>query len=184
MPDHPSTVVILAEGQEDQNLVWHYLKNCTPYKKKMGRVTKVALPANRGCGSQYVRERFPKEVAACRGRHAQSLLIVITDADNKSAIERERTLHNELTQNHHDAIKAEEPIVILIPKWQVETWIKCLLGESVSESDKNTDKPAVTAMQTITASATLYKWARPNAQVGETCVHSLRSVLQRWLRIG
>lgn len=184
MPDHPSTVVILAEGQEDQNLVWHYLKNCTPYKKKMGRVTKVALPANRGCGSQYVRERFPKEVAACRGRHAQSLLIVITDADNKSAIERERTLHNELTQNHHDAIKAEEPIIILIPKWQVETWVKCLYGQVVQEDDKDTDKPAVTPKQVSAAAIILHDWARPNAQIGATCVDSLRSALPRWLRIG
>ena len=184
MPDHPSTVVILAEDQEHQNLVWHYLKHCTPYKKKMGRVRKVALPGSRGCGSQYVREQFPVQVAACRGQHASNLLIVITDADNLSAVERERTLHNELTQDNHDAIKAEEPIVILVPKWQVETWVKCLLEQSVLESDKNTDRPAVTAGQIVNASATLYDWARPNAQVGRTCVDSLRSALPRWLKIG
>jgi hypothetical protein len=184
MPDHPSTVVILAEDQEHQNLVWHYLKNCTPYKKKMGRVRKVALPGNRGSGSQYVREKFPQEVAACRGRYAKNLLIVITDADNLSAAERERTLHNELSQSNHDAIKADEPIVVLVPKWQVETWVKCLLGQSVLESDKNTDRPPVTAEQIIVSSGTLYDWARPNAQIGKTCVDSLRNALSRWRSIG
>ena len=41
MPDRASIVVILAEDQEHQNLVWHYLKHCTAYKKKMGCVRKV-----------------------------------------------------------------------------------------------------------------------------------------------
>ncbi len=184
MPDHPSTVVILAEDQEHQNLVWHYLKNCTPYKKKMGRVRKVALPGSRRCGSQYVREQFPVQVAACRGQQANNLLIVITDADNLSTSERERTLSNELTQKNCDAVTVEEPIIILIPKWQVETWVKCLLGDSVLEDDPSTDMPAVTAEQIKSASSTLHSWARPNAQIGATCVDSLRSALQRWLRIG
>ena len=150
----------------------------------MGRVRKIPLPASRGGGSQYVREQFPKQVAACRGRHAKNLLIVITDADNLSATAREKTLHRELIQKHRDVIGAEEPVIILIPKWQVETWVKCLLGQSVLESDKNSDKPTVTAEEIKIASGTLHEWARPKASVGDTCVASLRSALPRWLRIG
>ncbi|MGA2705541.1 MAG: hypothetical protein ABSH35_31220 [Isosphaeraceae bacterium] len=183
MPDRASIVVILAEDQEHQNLVWHYLKHCTAYKKKMGCVRKVPLPGGRGCGSQYVRQQFPGQVAACRGRHASNLLIVITDADHLSAAEREQTLCDELTQNNQPAI-GEDPIVILVPKWQVETWVKCLLGQAVQEDDKDTDKPAVTAPQVIAAASTLHDWARLNAQIGATCVDSLRSALPRWRRIG
>ena len=98
MPEHPSEIVILAEDQEHQNLVWHYLKNCPKYKRKMRDVTKVALPGSRGCGSQYVREQFPKEVAACRERYLKPLLIVITDADNLSVVAREKELHEELLE--------------------------------------------------------------------------------------
>jgi len=184
MPDHPSTVVILAEDQEHQNLVWHYLKNCTPYRKKMGRVRKVALPGNRGSGSQYVREQFPVQVAACRGQQANNLLIVITDADNLSAADRERTLHDEMATSKHDAVNAEEPIIIFVPKWQLETWVKCLIGQTVREDDRSTDRPAVTAAQLIAASETLHEWARPNSNVGATCVASLKLTLPRWQRIG
>ena len=184
MPDHPSTVVILAEDQGHQNLVWHYLRNCASHRRMMGRVRKVALPGSRGCGSQYVREQFPVQVAACHAQQANNLLIVITDADNLSAVERERTLHSELAKNTHSAITATEPVVILIPKWQVETWVKCLLGQAVAENDPDTDRPPVTAGQIIAASSTLHDWARPHAPIGSTCVPSLRSALVRWVRIG
>ncbi len=184
MPEHPSAIVILAEDQEHQNLVWHYLKNCPQYRRKMRDVRKVALPGSQGCGSQYVREQFPKEVAECRKRHLKPLLIVITDADNLSAVEREQTLHKELAENNHNAVNAAEPIVILVPKWQVETWIKCLVGQTVLESDKNSDRPAVTTQDIVNASRTLHEWARPNAQVGHSCVNSLNAALPRWLRIG
>lgn len=144
---------------------------------------KLPLPSGRGCGSQYVRLQFPGQVAACRGRHASNLLIVITDADNLSAAERERTLCDELARNNQLPIGVE-PIVILVPKWQVETWVKCLHGHPVREDDKDTDKPAVTAPQVIAAASTLHDWARPNAQIGATCVDSLRSALPLWQRIG
>jgi len=183
MPDRASIVVILAEDQEHQNLVWHYLKHCSAYKKEMGRVRRLPLPGGRGCGSQYVRQQFPRHVAACRGRTASNLLIVITDADNISAAERERTLCDELTRNNQPAI-GEDPIVILVPKWQVETWVKCLLGHAVQEDDEDTDKPPVTAAQVTSAASTLHDWARLNAQIGATCVDSLRSALPRWRRIG
>jgi hypothetical protein len=184
MPNLSSNVVILAEDQEHQNLVWHYLKKCPLYKKAMRKVRKVALPGNRMSGSQYVREQFPIQVAACRGRHAKTLLIVITDADNLSVAEREQTLHRELSQHNFDAVGTDEPIILFVPKWQVETWVKCLLGEIVREDDKDTDKPRVTANEIISASQTLYEWARPNAEIGAACVDSLRSVLPRWHRIG
>ncbi len=184
MPEHPSAIVILAEDQEHQNLVWHYLKNCPQYKIKMRDVRKVDLPGGRGCGSQFVREQFPKQVAACRERYLKPLLIVITDADNLSAVEREQTLHKELAVNNHNAVNAGEPIVILVPKWQVETWIKCLVGQTMLESDNKSDRPAVTTQDLINASRTLYDWVRPNAPVGNTCVNSLNAALPRWLRIG
>lgn len=183
MPDRASLVVILAEDQEHQNLVWHYLKHCTAYKKKMKCVRKLPLPGGRGCGSQYVRQQFPGQVAACRRRHASNLLIVITDADNLSTAAREQTLLDELSQNNQIPI-GPEAIVILVPKWQVETWVKCLLGQAVQEDDEDTDKPPVTGPQVIAASSTLHDWARPNAQIGATCVDSLRSALPRWQGIG
>jgi len=184
MSNHPSAVLILAEDQEQQNLVWHYLKNCSQYRKIMGRVRKLPLPASRGCGSQYVREQFPLQVAACREQQARNLLIVITDADNLTPLDREKTLHDELDRASYVAITAQDPIVVFVPKWQVETWIKCLLGQNVREDDRDSDRPSVCREEIVAASKELFAWARPHAAIGVTCVDSLRSALPRWLRIG
>lgn len=184
MPDRIARIIVLAEDQEHQNLVRRYLLRCGHEYRSFDFI---ALPGNRGCGSQYVREHFPTQVAKCRetlGRRASCLLVVVTDADNLMTVEREQSLHEELAQTGHSQIQLGEPIVILIPKWQVETWIKCLLGQTVLETDKDTDRPAVDAKETDTAAKTLYEWTRPNARVGTTCVPSLRAALPRWLRIG
>ena len=166
MADRVANVIILAEDQEHQNLVRRYLLRAD-YDRRGFRP--VPLPGNRRCGSQYVREQFPIQVKECRkrvSRQASCLLIVISDADNLTTDARERTLHNELTKDSQSAVARSEPVVILIPKWQVETWIKCLLGEAVEEDDKKTDQPPVTPQQITTAARTLYDWARPGAESG------------------
>lgn len=144
------------------------------------------LPGNRGCGSQYVREQFSKQVSACRstlGRKASCMLIVIADADQLTIAQREQTLHAQLTQSVGPPVVPNEPIIILIPKWQVETWIKCLLGQVMSEDDPNTDRPPVDADQIRRAARTVFDWARPGASVGATCVPSLVTALLSWRRI-
>jgi hypothetical protein len=111
------------------------------------------------------------------------LLIVITDADNLTALEREQALLAELDGTDHSAVAQTEPIVILIPKWQVETWIKCLLGQPMNEDDRYSDRPPVTADQIKEATETLFEWTRNGAQIGATCVPSLELALPRWRRI-
>lgn len=140
-----------------------------------------------GSGKQYVRQQFPREVAACRntlGRKTRCLLIVITDADDLAVTAHEATLHAELSKSGAAAVSNDEPIVILIPKWQVETWIKCLLGQIMREDDKKSDQPPVTAEQIRQAAITLYDWTRPNALIASTCVPSLATAIPRWQRIG
>ena len=184
MSDRIATIVVLAEDQEHQNLVRRYLLRSGHAGRSFFFIS---LPGNKGCGSQYVREQFSKQVAESRqilGRRVKCWLIVITDADNLTAAEREQTLHRELAQSGQNAIDAAEPIVLLIPKWQVETWIKCLLGQSVQEDDKNTDRPPATADQIKVAAETLFRWARPNAPEAASCVESLKAALPRWRRLG
>lgn len=184
MPDRIATIIVLAEDQEHQNLVRRYLLRCGHGYRTFRFIP---LPGNRGSGSQYVREHFPEQLGKCRetlGRRASCLLIVITDADNLTPAAREQTLHTELQQCGQPPVSTTEPVVVLIPKWQVETWIKCLIGQSVSENDKDIDRPPVDSSQIRIAALILYEWARPNAQPGVTCVASLASALPRWRRIG
>lgn len=184
MSDRVAQIVVLAEDQEHQILVRRYLLLCGHERRSF---LFLPLPGGRGCGSQFVRENFPKQVAECRrrlGRGASCMLIVITDADKLDVAAREHTLQRELSALGHAAMEESEPIIVLIPKWQVETWIKCLLGRHVDEMDPTTDRPAVTREQIISATVALYDWTRPGAAVGATCAASLKTALPRWKRIG
>jgi len=184
MSNRIAQIIILAEDQEHQMLVRRYLIH-TGHERRSFRF--LPLPANRRCGSQFVRERFAEQVKECRGmlaRGASNLLIVITDADNLKTTEREQNLQAELAKLGNDAVDTNEPIVILIPKWNVETWVKCLLGQSMDEENRDSDRPPVTREQITTAAAILFAWARHNAQPGGTCVASLNAALPRWRKIG
>jgi hypothetical protein len=183
LPDSIANIIVLCEDQEHQNLVRRYLIRAG---HRSHTFHFLPLCGRDGSGAQYVRVHFPKQVTICRGilgRRTGCLLIVITDADDHSVRERERTLQHELTQSHHDSVTATEPIVILIPKWQVETWIKCLLGQPMNEGDRNSDRPPVTPDQIKEATETLFEWTRHGAQIGATCVPSLELALPRWRRI-
>lgn len=85
----------------------------------------------------WVLARFPSELHACRQRHkkANTLLIVIVDADRLTVDERRRELMERVTLDGYEAIGTSEPVVVLIPKRHVETWIRVLLGEAVTEED-------------------------------------------------
>jgi hypothetical protein len=182
--DRIANIIILGEDQEHVNLVRRYLLRVGQNDRTF---RPVPLPGNRGCGSQHVREQFSKQVKECRGtlgRRTTCWLIVIADADDLTTAERERTLHAELTEGGETAVGQDEPIVILIPKWQVETWVKCLLGQAVSEDDRNTDRPPVTPTEIRDAARIAFDWARANAQIPATCVQSLTAALPRWRRIG
>jgi hypothetical protein len=185
VPERAASVIILAEDQEQQNLARRYLLRVDARYQR--RLRLLPLPGRQQSGSQYVREQFPKQVRECRrriSRGASCLLIVLTDADERTTREREETLEKVLSGYGQARIGSKERIVVLIPKWQIETWIKCLLGKRVSEDDKTTDQPAVTAREISAAAHTLYAWARPNAKVGTTCVPSLTAALPRWRKIG
>ena len=180
MPKRVANIMILCEDLEHRNLVYRYLLKAGQNERS---VRLVPLPGNRQAGSQYVREQFPKQVRECRGvlgRRASCILIVVTDADNLTPVQRENTLLGELG----DPIEPNEPIILLIPKWNVETWVKCALGYAMLEDDRDSDRPPVNADQVKAAAHTIFDWARPAAQVEDKCVPSLTAALPRWRRIG
>lgn len=181
MTERIANIIVLCEDKEQQNLIRRYLGCCGTSHG----VRYLPLVGSAGAGSQYVREQFPQQVKQCRtilGRKASCLLIVMTDADNLTVTQRENSLIGELSESIDVPISQSEPIVVLIPKWHVETWIKCLLGATMNEGDSH--KPSVEAGEIKRAAAALHAWTRENATVGPTCVTSLRTSLPRWRRIG
>jgi hypothetical protein len=177
---NPSQVVILAEDQRHSSFVRSYLK-------KRGflnhQITVEPLPAGRGCGEQWVRERYGKSVGACRWRsaRAQTALVVIVDADIGSVERRTRQLSDGLVQDDIMRRSDEERIAHLIPKRNIETWILCLSGNQVDEdSDYRAEK---IDGKIVSAAAVFFDWSRRNAQVPPRCVPSLRLAIPEIRRL-
>jgi hypothetical protein len=183
VPERIANKFILAEDVEQQNLVRRYLERCGH-----GSSLRLApLPAKGpgGSGEKYVRDEYPKQIQACcssLGRRASALLIVIIDADMETTQHRAVQLSNALKAADMREPQDAEPIVVLIPKRHVETWIRALLGNTVDEhTDYKNPKP--TSEEIHRAAKTLYDWTRPNAAPGSTSTASLTQSIPEWRKI-
>ncbi len=183
MPERIANKIILAEDLEQQNLVRRYLERCghaPPFR---------LLPlTKRGSGEKYVRDQYSKEVHACRsalGRRASALLVVIVDADTGETRWRATQLSDALRAAGMDERREDEPIVVLIPRRHVETWIRALLGNQVDEVTDYTKAPYSTpvANDIKNAAAELHEWTRPGANPCPTCPPSLTASLPEWRKI-
>jgi hypothetical protein len=157
------------------------LKTEEPYLKSV-----VASRMQHGGNVDWVLRAFPFQLHACRQRakKAKTLLIALVDADKFTVDQRRRQLDDRLQQAGYEELNATDPVVLLIPRWEVETWICSLLGKTVTEDDdcKGWVKP--TRDEIRQAARTAYEWARENATPGPTCVPSLKAALPEWQKIG
>ena len=186
MPERIANKIILAEDATQQNLVRRYLERCghtAPFRL-------VPLPAKGpgGSGEKYVREQYPHEVQGCRsilGRRAAALLVVIVDADMETTRGRAAQLADALQAAGMHARVNDEPIVVLIPKRHVETWIRALLGNQADEATNYKKAPySPPVPNDIKNAATeLYQWTRPGASAGVTSPDSLNASLPEWRKI-
>ncbi|HME09965.1 MAG TPA: hypothetical protein VKG25_23100 [Bryobacteraceae bacterium] len=137
------------------------------------------MPNSRGCGEQWVRERYASAVGAYRHRakRAETRLIVVIDADIHSLEYRRQQLAKTLSEER----QGDEKIVHLIPKRSIETWVLCLTGSRVDES---TDYSRENIDERIEPAAnTFFKWTRQNAAVPQECVDSLRAAIPEISRL-
>ena len=180
MTDRRSQTILLCEDEVHKRLVTAYMKQCGLPTKRPYLIPKVASDV--GGNDVWVIREFARELEACRKRHAKTLLIVVLDADKHTVAERRSHLDGQL--NPTQKIAPADPLALLIPRRQIETWIRALLGESVTEEQncKAWKWPAEAHYRR--AAETAYQWARPNATPGPTCVDSLRQALPEWRKIG
>jgi hypothetical protein len=129
---------------------------------------------------------FPAQVHACRQRHkrAKTLLIVVVDADEFAVDERRLQLNAHLKLAGLAELTADDPVALLIPRRHVETWIRSLLGDTVSEDDDCKGRKKLTREEVLQAADTAYQWARPKAVINPACVPSLEIALPEWRKIG
>jgi len=95
------------------------------------------LPAGKGSGLGWVRDKVVKEIKAYRSRstRAATCLIIASDADDKTVEERIQTFKKACADANEPFRKAGERIIFVIPRRNIETWLAYLRGETVNEVD-------------------------------------------------
>jgi hypothetical protein len=109
--------------------------------------------------------------------------MVMIDADSSPTEDRRRQLGRALQDAGEPARNASEPILNLIPKRNVETWILCLNDKVVDELSDYRHDSRVGSQSIRQAAATLFSWTRPNCTIPASCVASLRDCLPEFDRL-
>jgi len=182
MNERIAQIVLLVEDTNQENLLRRYLQQCGHDNRNM-RIQK--SPGGQGSGEQFVREGYATEVRTVRSqlRRTKACLIAMIDADSGSVEERRRQFERVLQDAKEPARGASEPILNLVPKRNVETWILCLNSEKVDElSDYRHDR-RVSPASIKQAATALFSRTRPNAEIPGTCVPSLQDCLPEFARV-
>lgn len=181
--NRPSKVVVIAEDDRTHSFVWAFLKKLN-YRRHHYQPRR--LPS--GCGEQFVREEFAKEVKALRSRSASTVLIAVVDADNGTVDERIRQLAGSLRAKDMLERSDAEPIAILVPKRNIETWIYCLAGQPVNEADDYKPRlgsagDARIADSVREAAHAFYELTRPNSPKPSQSIASLERAIPEARRV-
>jgi hypothetical protein len=105
------------------------------------------------------------------------------DADSNLVDDRIRQLERALRDAEEPLRTPGEPILNLIPKRSVETWILCLNSNQVDELTNYRHDPGVHPQSIGQAASVLFSWTRRNVKVSNSCVSSLKNCLPEFDRI-
>ena len=124
-------IVLLCEDSQTDAFVRRFLKR----RNFGGRdIETLPLPSGRQSGEQWVRERYPEELRAIRGRQ-NAYLIVVTDADTRPTETRRTQLDAECDEKQIPQRDDGDPVLVIVPRRNIETWLEYLgTGNAVDEN--------------------------------------------------
>ena len=94
------------------------------------------LPSGSQSGEQWVRERYPDELQAIRGRQ-NAYLIVVTDADKNSTADRRAQLDAACDEKQVPRRDDRDRVLVIVPRRNIETWLHYLgSGTAVDETTR------------------------------------------------
>ena len=126
-------IVLLCEDRQHEVFARRFLKKAGWSMREL-RVEKA--PQGRGAGEQYVRHRFPTELADFRRRAVRSkALLVLLDGDKRGIQGRRDDLDGACELRGIPARRDDDQAVVLIPTRSIETWFAYLDGDTVDEKD-------------------------------------------------
>lgn len=173
-----SKVVVLCEDKRTQQFVRRFLKRLS-YENHEIRVSPIGL----GSAEQRVREQYPAEVATLRrSRFEDQVLITAIDADSLSVEDRYRQLDDSLLKARLKKRDPEERISLLVPRRNIETWIRVLSGEASNEDEDYKPPSGGTRDRQIQqgvadAGDRFYELTRPHAAAPAPTVDSLERAI-------
>src|SRR5262249_52338116 len=149
--------VLLCEDAEHRRLAIEYMKLCG-INTRYDVDPMVASERQKGNAKQWVINEFPRQLHACRQRSAKAktLLIVFVDADTDSVHKRKQELIEAVKAAGLEQLRSADPVIYLVPKWHVETWIKSLRGERITEDEPCKEWRGISDSELKAAVTTLY----------------------------
>ena len=128
-------IVLLCEDSQHEAFVRRFLTGMGWNTREL-RIEK--SPSAIGSAEQWVREKFSDELKIYRQRQskAASALIAITDADSHSVEERKSDFSIACSEKQIPFRQENEAVAIVVPKMNIETWIKYFESGSVTEEDE------------------------------------------------
>lgn len=136
-----ATYILVAEDLAGARFVEAYLEARGVERRAIK--TNVA-PRGGGSGKQWVAARYPVEVREYRAKrnHVYKALLLATDADEQTVALRHAALADALSRDSLAPRASDEEIVLVIPKWEIETWAIHLLDGVPVREDEKTGWPA------------------------------------------
>lgn len=117
-----ASIVLLCEDSQTDCFVRRFLR-----KRKFHDI--LTLPLVEGSGEKWVRKRYPHELKAIRGRK-KAVLVVVIDADVNSTAFRRSQLNDECKSKGVSPTAPDDPVMIIVPKRNIETWFAYLRGDA------------------------------------------------------
>ncbi|MFN7587932.1 MAG: hypothetical protein ACK5UQ_05430 [Planctomycetota bacterium] len=119
--------VVLCEDEQHYAFAKRFLDKIS--RPELREVRKAVVD-----GHSHVRANFAKELAAVRSQGGRAALLVIVDADGHG-VDTRRKYIQELCEEAERPVDSD-PVAIVVPERNIETWIRWLDGASVDDQTR------------------------------------------------
>jgi hypothetical protein len=183
--DRVSQTILLCEDRLQASLVRSYTERCGLNTKEPCFLPIIASERVRGGNVAWVLREFPRQLDACRKRQtrANTLLILVADANGRGVDERYHDLDRALAGAELGPIVSSDPLVVLIPKRHIETWIRATTRKPTNETD-DYKSDEVGRAEVRGAAQIIHGWAHDSPSPDDDCIPSLRKAFPEWRKIG
>ena len=132
-------MVVLCEDRQHEVFVRKFLQKMG----WQGSIRTEKAPPGEGSAEQFVKKQFVKELAEYRrNRNRVSIaLVVMIDGDDRGPAERRAELEAACRKKKVPFVDSTERVLIVVPTWEIETWIAYLEKEDRTVNETTNDYP-------------------------------------------